>query len=268
MINSLNHIFPVRVLVIRALTALLPFVAPSPDAIAQSVPYTETVNGVAFRMVAIEGDTFQMGCTAEQDGQCFGDENPVHRVVLSDYQIGETEVTQALWTAVMGTDPSRFRACDDCPVENVDWEQIQGFLQKLNELTGKQYRLPTEAEWEFAARGGRAARQKTFSGSDDLGAVAWYPENAGKRTHAVGTKAANELGLYDMSGNVFEWCRDGYGSYSPDDQADPLGRETASRKVVRGGGWSGGEGCCRVSYRYFYPTDFRADFLGFRLVLR
>jgi formylglycine-generating enzyme required for sulfatase activity len=236
-----------------------------PAVVAQSSSYTDTVNGVVFRMIAVEGGAFRMGCAAASEGDCFGDESPLHTVVLSDYRMGQTEVTQALWRAVMGTRPSRFAACDECPVENVSWDEIQAFLRQLNALTGQTYRLPTEAEWEFAARGGKAWSGQVFSGGGRLEEVAWFQDNAGSRPHPVKGKNANELGLYDMSGNVYEWCQDGYGAYTSDEQKDPIGRPEGSRKVIRGGGWQGSERFCRVSYRFYYPTDFRANYLGFRL---
>ena len=196
------------------------------------------------------------------------DEKPVHQVTLTkDYYIGETEVTQELWTAVMWSNPSSFKGSDQLPVESVSWNDCQAFITKLNELTGKNFRLPTEAEWEFAARGGNASEGYTYSGSNTLGDVAWYFSNSSRKTHEVATKAPNELGLYDMSGNVWEWCQDWYGSYSSDVQTDPTGPTSGSARVVRGGGWSIDDYDCRVAYRYTgYPSGYSRYYLGLRLV--
>ena len=162
-----------------------------------------TVNGVSFEMVRVEGGTFRMGATSEQEADDWDREKPVHSVTLSSYYIGKTEVTQALWKAVMGSNPSYFKS-DNQPVENVSWNDCHEFIRKLNALTGQNFRLPTEAEWEFACRGGNNSRGYKYSGSNNLGSVAWYDGNSGNKTHPVGTKAPNELGIYDMSGNVWE----------------------------------------------------------------
>ena len=153
-----------------------------------------------------------MGATSEQGEDADSDEKPAHQVTLSDYYIGETEVTQALWKAVMGTNPSNFKG-DSNPVEKVSWNDCQEFIRKLNSLTGRTFRLPTEAEWECAARGGNQSKGYKYSGSNKIKDVAWYDGNSKDKTHAVKTKPSNELGLYDMSGNVNEWCWDLYGAY-------------------------------------------------------
>lgn len=208
-----------------------------------------TVNGVDIFMVKVSGGTFQMGATSEQGSDAYSNEKPVHQVTLSDYYIGETEVTQELWQAVMGSNPSYFNTSNQLPVERVSWTDCQTFITKLNQLTGKQFRLPTEAEWEYAARGGNKSNGYKYSGSNDIGVVAWYDENKGWMTHNVRTKAPNELGIYDMSGNVWEQCQDWYGSYSSSAQTNPTGPSSGSRRVFRGGYWEGGATLCRVSFR-------------------
>ena len=228
---------------------------------------TFTVNGVSFTMIAVEGGTFQMGATSEQGSDYWDDELPVHSVTLSSYSIGETEVTQELWTAVMGSNPSNFSGYPKRPVECVSWNDCQTFITKLNQLTGKSFRLPTEAEWEYAARGGNKSEGYKYSGSNTIGDVAWYWDNSSERTYDVKTKAANELGIYDMSGNVWEWCQDWYGSYSSSSQTNPTGPATGSVRVLRGGGWFNGARRCRVSYRFNYYPDFNNSYYGFRLAL-
>ncbi|MCQ2329195.1 MAG: formylglycine-generating enzyme family protein [Paludibacteraceae bacterium] len=204
---------------------------------------TINVNGVTFRMVKVDGGTFQMG---SNDG--YSDEKPVHSVTLSSYYIGETEVTQALWQAVMGSNPSYFKG-DNLPVEWVSWDYCQEFIKKLNQLTGKTFALPTEAQWEYAARGGNKSRGYEYSGSNNIDDVAWYYDNSSSETHPVGTKQANELGIYDMSGNVFEWCQDWYGSYPSSSQIDPVGPSTGSSRVNRGGSWYHDAKDCRSANR-------------------
>ena len=223
-----------------------------------------TVNGVSFEMVRVEGGTFRMGATSEQEDDANSDEKPVHSVTLSSYYIGKTEVTQALWQAVMGSNPSAFQGAD-LPVECVSWNDCQEFIQKLNRLTGRNFRLPTEAEWEFACRGGNKSNGYKYSGSNDIDNVAWYDGYSG--AHPVGTKAPNELGIYDMSGNVWEWCSDWYADYTSYSQTDPTGPQSGSRRVRRGGSWGGGAGYCRSSSRNINRPTFRIDNLGLRLAL-
>lgn len=221
-------------------------------------------DGISIDMVRIEAGTFTMGATAEMEDP-EDDEKPTHRVTLTnDYYIGKYEVTQGLWQALMGNNPSNFKG-DNLPVEQVSWNDCQDFLSKLNRLTGKKFRLPTEAEWEYAARGGNKSRGYQYSGSNNLSDVAWYRVNSGDKTHAVGTKQANELGIYDMSGNVWEWCQDWYGNYSSSSQTNPTGATSGSDRVVRGGSWDYYAWLCRSSYRYVAP-DYRCG-LGLRLVL-
>ena len=226
---------------------------------------TFSAGGVEFTMVAVEGGTFQMGA-ADDDTNADSDEKPQHAVTLSDYYIGETEVTQALWEAVMGSNPGYFKG-DQQPVDLVSWDDCQEFIEKLNTMTGKTFRLPTEAEWEYAARGGNKSQGYMYSGSNDLDLVAWYKDNSEGKTHDVATKTKNELGLYDMTGNVLEWCQDWYSEYSSEAQTNPIGPETASYRVNRGGGWGNYAGSCRVSYRYRYTPAYRDYYLGLRLAL-
>ncbi len=228
-------------------------------------PKEYTVNGVSFKMVKVFGGTFQMGATEEQGSDAYDDEKPVHSVTLSDYWIGETEVTQALWQAVMGSNPSYFTGDSQLPVENVSWNDCQTFIQTLNELTGMSFRLPTEAEWEFAARGGNSSQGNKYAGSNTIGDVAWYTSNSGSKPHPVATKSPNELGLYDMSGNVWEWCQDWYGSYSSSAQTDPVGPSSGSNRVERGGSWNNNARVCRVAFRRSSTPSIRLNYLGLRL---
>ncbi len=228
--------------------------------------YTETVEGVPFKMVRVQGDTFTMGCTPEQSGDCFVDEEPAHQVALSSFLIGETEVTVGLWLAVMGSVPDGLTCTDDaCPVANVSWDDAQQFIRKLNSLTGKRYRLPTEAEWEFAARGGNKSLGYKYSGSNNIDVVAWFDGNSGSRSHAVKGADPNELGLYDMTGNVCEWCQDRFGFYDFGSQTDPTGPESGSSRVHRGGSWLNFPQGCTVSIRNSSSPDGRSKDLGFRL---
>ncbi len=236
----------------------------APQLVAVEGSRTFTVNGVKFTMVPVEGGTFTMGATSEQGSDARDGEKPAHQVTLSDYYIGQTEVTQALWKAVMGSNPSDSKG-DNLPVEQVSWDDCQVFIQKLNQLTGKQFRLPTEAEWEYAARGGRKSRGYKYAGGNDIGSVAWYNSNSRDETHTVATKQANELGVYDMSGNVWEWCSDWYDGYQSSSQSDPQRPSLGSCRVNRGGSCYCNAGDCRVSYRFFGTPDFRYNDLGLRL---
>lgn len=224
-------------------------------------------NGVEFAMVKVSGGTFQMGATSEQGSDADSDEYPVHQVTLSDYYIGETEVTQELWQAVMGSNPSYSKTSNQKPVESVSWDNCQTFITRLNQLTGKQFRLPTEAEWEYAARGGNKSNGYKYSGSNDIGVVAWYYENSGSTTHNVGTKAPNELGLFDMTGNVWEWCQDWSGSYGSSSQTNPTGPSSGTYRVFRGAGWNNFAGGCRVSNRGDDMPSYASITIGLRLAL-
>ena len=226
-------------------------------------------------MVLVEGGTFTMGCT---DGECESNEFPTRKVTLSSFKMAKYPVTQKQWIVIMGRtiteqaalagQANLYGAGDNYPIHYVSWSDAQEFIQKLNASTGKNYRLPTEAEWEYAARGGEESKGYKYSGGNDIDTIAWYYNNSGQ-TKSVGTKAPNELGIYDMSGNVYEWCSDWYGpdyqTNSP--QNNPIGPATGSNRVLRGGSWSAGASACRVSYRISNTPNFRKNDYGFRLVL-
>lgn len=222
---------------------------------------------IRSQMVRVEGGSFAMGCTQEQE-KCNSDESPVHRVQVASFEIGRYEVTQKLWQAVMGENPSTFGDCPRCPVETVSWDDIQTFLRKLNEGGGT-YRLPSEAEWEYASRGGQRSREHQYAGSDNWAEVAWYYENADNRTHPVGQKKENELGLFDMSGNVREWVQDCWHNSYVGAPGDGRAWEEGNcgRRVIRGGGWYGKPNYVRSANRFWYTTYFRNNNLGFRLAL-
>ena len=241
---------------------------PRKSSAATYTPEVKTyyANGVAFQMVEVRGGTFTMGATSEQGSDAKSDEKPAHKVTLSDYYIGKTEVTQALWEAVMGNNPSYFQG-KSLPVENISWNDCKTFIVKLNALTGKTFRMPTEAEWEYAARGGSKSRGYKYSGSGNIDEVAWHKDNSEEKTHEVGTKRPNELGLYDMSGNVWEWCNDWYGDYSSASQTNPKGPDSGANRIGRGGGWWYYARGCRCSIRGDFGPDFRNEFLGLRLCL-
>ena len=238
-----------------------PSVASASNAI--SIPVKD---GISIEMVKVEAGTFMMGATSKMK-HSYDWEKPVHQVTLTnDYYMGKYEVTQALWQAVMGSNPSNFKG-DNLPVETVSWNDCQKFISKLNSLTGRKFRLPTEAEWEYAARGGKKSRGYQYSGSSNISDVAWYYGNSDIKPHTVGTKQANELGIYDMSGNVWEWCQDRYGSYSSSSQTNPTGSDSGSVRVYRGGGWFHYAEDCRLSYRVYNTPDDHINYLGLRLAL-
>lgn len=225
------------------------------------------VNGVSFRMKPVEGGTFMMGA-ADDDSEACDDEKPRHKVTLDGFWMAETQVTQALWEAVMGNNPSHFKGANR-PVECVNWDDCQEFLKKLNALTGQRFCLPTEAQWEYAARGGKHSQGYKYAGSNDLGSVAWYGGNANCQTHDVKQKQPNELGLYDMTGNVWEWCNDWYdgGYYGNSPEHNPQGPGSGNFRVLRGGSWSINARICRLSYRIIIDPDFRYCNYGLRLAL-
>lgn len=241
-------------------------------------PKVFEVDGVQFTMVYVAGGTFNMGATSEQSAYADADESPVHSVTLSGFFIGQTEVTQELWMTVMDSNPSDFYGSQR-PVENVTWSDCQRFISKLNSKTGRHFRLPTEAEWEYAARGGQRSSHYKFAGSDYLDNVAWYYDNAYSSydssdygTHNVATKSPNELGIYDMSGNVWELCQDWYGEgyYKRSPKTNPKGPSSGSYRVRRGGSW-GSNDCysnhCRVSNRGVFAPGNHFDGVGMRLAL-
>ena len=218
--------------------------------------------------VEVKGGKYIMGCWDEEDPDCDEDERPGQVVQLDDYLIAAYEVTQAQWQAVMGNNPSHFKDCPQCPVEQVSWDEVQVFISKLNQLTGQKHRLPTEAEWEYAARGGHKAPKKTtrFAGHSNLEQVAWFEDNSQDKTQPVGQKLPNALGLYDMNGNVWEWCQDWKGPYLEDPLFNPKGPDTGQLRVIRGGSWLNRPRSCRISDRAYDPPKRKADNLGFRLV--
>lgn len=223
-------------------------------------------DGINIEMIKVEAGTFMMGATPEMEIP-YDDEKPVHQVTLTnDYYIGKYEVTQALWQTVMESNPSSFKG-NNLPVEQVSWNDCQEFIGKLNSITGRKFRLPTEAEWEYAARGGKKSRGYQYSGSSNISDVAWYNGNSGSKTHLVGTKQANELGLYDMCGNVLEWCQNWYGSYVSSSQTNPTGAVSGSYRVIRGGSWYSSARFCRSSCRDSGTPGIRNSSLGLRLVL-
>jgi formylglycine-generating enzyme required for sulfatase activity len=225
-----------------------------------------TVGDVTFSMVEVKGGSFLMGASMEQINAAHDNEYPLHNVTLNDYYIGQTEVTQELWQAVMGSVPGSFKN-SKYPVSGVSWLECQQFITKLNEMTGEHFRLPTEAEWEYAARGGSGSMSRLYSGSDNLDNVAWYSGNSRSMPHVVATKYPNQLALYDMSGNAMEWCSDWYGSYSSDALTNPTGPAEGTQRVCRGGGWGYGSDLCRVSCRNsFAPGNSINENLGLRLV--
>ncbi|MCX8474027.1 MAG: SUMF1/EgtB/PvdO family nonheme iron enzyme [Sediminibacterium sp.] len=224
----------------------------------------KTIQDINANLVYVEGGTFKMGSDSKASDS---DEKPVHKVTLNSFNIMKYEVTQSQWAAIMVSNPSYFKSCEDCPVEQVSFEDCMGFINKLNQLSGKKYRLPTEAEWEYAARGGMNVSHKSYSGSNNIGKVAWYEKNCDKKTHPVGTKQANELGIFDMTGNVWEWCNDWYDAYSSGSQNNPMGNSSGGIRVSRGGSWHTGEHYSRVSSRSDRNPSNRTYVLGFRLVL-
>ena len=235
------------------------------EALNSAGDYQDLVARINAQMVQIPGGTFTMGCTPEQE-DCRDNEKPAHQVRIGSFELSKYEVTQEVWAAVMGENPSRFQNCPQCPVERVSWNDVQTFLQKLN-AGGGRYRLPSGAEWEYAARGGQESRGYQYAGSDNLDAVGWYEDNSGRKTHPVGQKQANELGLYDMSGNVEEWVQDCWnGNYSgtPSD-GRAWERGDCGRRVLRGGSWFNRPWYLRSANRDRDTADNRYSDFGFRI---
>jgi len=211
-------------------------------------------------MIVVEGGSFNMGSA---DGA--SDEKPIHMVEVKRFSISKYEITQSQWQAIMGSNPSEFAGCITCPVENVSWNDIQDFLKELHAQTGRHYRLPTESEWEFAARGGLRSKGFTYAGSFGVSNVAWHSENSGNQTHPAGQKKPNEIGICDMSGNVWEWCEDWYlvyGTSQLNQESSTLGR----LRVIRGGSWGGASSDCRIPNRANQDPAKRSNDTGFRIV--
>ena len=223
------------------------------------------VNNYRFHMMLVKGGTFQMGA-ASTDTTALENERPAHQVTLPDYYAGQTEVTRALWKTVMGSLPDGGEA-DNKPITNVNYDECQTFITQLNDLTGRHFRLPTEAEWEFAARGGNQSKGYKYAGSNDVDSVAWWQETSGNTIHPVAQLMPNELGIYDMSGNVFEWCSDWYGDYASNAQIKPQGAASGTQRVGRGGGYRAEDNRCRVTRRIPTDPEQRMTTLGLRLVL-
>lgn len=277
--SNYSRVSQVRPTVEKAISQLLGTPNTTTSATRPSVPGTDkhfTVNGVTFKMVFVKGGGLYLGCTSGS-GSCDSDEIPSHYVTLSDYYVGETEVTQALWKAVMGynNNPSNWQG-DRLPVEMVSWTDCNEFVSRVNSLLAEQlpqgyrFALPSEAQWEYAARGGQKSSGSLYAGSNNVNFVAWYTVNSGSRTHEVKLKAPNELGLYDMSGNVWEWCEDWYSSswYSDNvNWTDPVNAFAGSNRVLRGGSWYNNVSGCRVSNRNGTAPSYRGDDCGFRLAL-
>ena len=215
-------------------------------------------------MIWVEGGTFTMGC---KDDECFDNELPIHEVTLSGFYISKYVVTQKEWMAAMGSSSEHWQG-DNLPASVIGWEEAQLYISRLNAYTGKNYRLPTEAEWEYAARGGNKSQGYKYSGSNNIDEVAWYVQNSLDQIHIVGQKKPNELGIYDMSGNVMEWCSDYYGYYIDVPPMNPTGPETGPGRVLRGGYAVGFPKHCRISYRWHCPQDMSVEkgMDGFRLV--
>ena len=239
------------------------------EAIEDSIPspndYTDTIFGIPLEMVYVGRGSLQLGGYPERDGErIFGDEKPVHTVDFSGYFISRYPVTQALWEAVMGYNPSEFQDNAMNPVSNVSWDEALLFCTKLNLITGQWYTLPSEAQWEYAARGGKGSRGTMYSGSNILSLVGRYSRST---PCPVGQYKPNELGLYDMSGGVWEWCRDWLGEYSADSVFNPIGPEYGFHKVLRGGSWNSDPLCCRIAHRSGASTNTKTSTIGFRVVM-
>lgn len=257
---------------------------PPADRIANATPAPpppQRRTPMEIPMIFVQGGTFTMGCTFSEHGSdCNDDEKPAHAVTVNSFSIGKYPVTQGLWKAITGTTLQQHRnktgaaltnsgESNNYPMFDVSWDDVQAFIAKLNRLTGKTYRLPTEAEWEYAARGGNKSRGFRFSGSNNLNDVAWFFENSGNNVHPVGTKNPNELGIYDMCGNVWEWCSDWYDTnyYGSSPTSNPKGPASGSYRIYRGGSWYNSASYCRMSARFSDLPDSHTSDLGFRIAL-
>ncbi len=238
--------------ILAAIACLLFFRPTAPPIVPSVEPLMKPVD---IEMVFVKGGTFTMGCTQEQGKDCSGKEKPMRSVTVNDFQIGKYEITQSQWVQVIGSNPSEFEG-EDLPVENVSWNDAQQFISKLNSMTGKNYRLPTEAEWEYAARGGARSKGYKYAGSDDIDEISWYKNNSNNRTHRVGSKQPNELGIYDMSGNVWEWVNN---TNSQGLSADSV--------VERGGSWNRPANRSQVSYLSKDSPNHYCNADGFRIVM-
>lgn len=249
----------------------------SQPAPAANQDFTETAWGINMKMIWVEGGDFFMGCTSEQGGDCGSDEQNVRRVTVDGFYIGMLEVTQSQWEKVVGTSiyqqrskantSNTFGVGPDYPMYHVSWNEAMEFCRLLSNKTGRTYTLPTEAQWEYAARGGNKNESAKYAGSNMIDAVAWYTDNSGSSTHIVGSKRANALGIYDMSGNVWEWCKDWYAnSYVSYDTNNPVGPSSGFDRVYRGGSWSNAASYCRVAFRGNGSPGGRSSALGFRVV--
>ena len=235
-----------------------------------SVVRVQVADGVCVEMVWVDGGTFTMGCNrAEGVSHQYEANRPEHKVSVDGYYICRYEVTQALWVAVVGENPSKFTGNDSLPVEQVTWSDAQQFVALLSQMTGRRFRLPTEAEWEYAARGGSKSHHTPFAGANrgELVRSAWFCVNSGRTTHPVGRLAPNELGLYDMGGNVAEWCADWMAEYTADEQHNPLGARTGESRVLRGGHYNSVSAACTVYDRGWYVPTATSEYYGLRVVM-
>lgn len=237
---------------------------------------TISINGVSFVMKYVEGSDFYMGTQSDNPDEPNFDidapleEQPVHKVMLNSFYLGETEVTQALWLAVMGEDPGwddKYGFGSNYPSYNVSWDDCQEFIRTLNRYTGKRFRLPTEAEWEYAARGGNKSKGYRYAGSNLVDQVSWHQDNSGNIAHPVKLKKVNELKLYDLSGNLWEWCSDWYDDYCSDSQSNPKGPSEGTIRVIRGGSWYDDYDYGRPSNRFYSVPDYASYYIGFRIAL-
>ena len=231
-----------------------------------SKQFSPVIHNLINNMVKIVGGTFNMGATSDPYIYSSNDEKPAHQVKLSSFSIGRYEVTQEEWEIVMGNNPSHFKGTKR-PVENVSWNDCQEFISKLNALTGMNFRLPTEAEWEFVANDPLSFWRYKYAGGNNIVSVAWYKENSDGMTHPVGQKSPNDYGIYDMSGNVWEWCNDYWGKYSTSFQVNPKGPTSSKYRVIRGGSWRNQDSSCRVTYRFYNLPYYKDCSVGFRLAL-